>query len=332
MFIDLTAPSSLALGLIRTETGTGLFGLTLKYPQTQLTAQKRGAQLTITGPRAQVAHDYAVRFLAHHQRDSQLEIAIEWAVANGMGFGSEPMLALSTAQALAWLNDLPIDDVSALARAIGLGSEHALAVAGFQQGGALLVGLDDGTVMRRAVIEHDDDNVWALVLHFPHPPDDAPLTLEADALAALRRAAPHLSAETGRVFAEQLWPAIEQNDLAAFAHAVMAIDELNHDALAEAGTPSTLAPEAQDVLDAMRDNGALACSQSLLGLGLWALVKGTGASQKLRHQLRAHVGYFAGTQLAGIVDNVGARYTLKDGSLDVLGDTPIRPIRGAPQP
>jgi predicted sugar kinase len=313
MFIDLTSPASLPLGLVRTATGVGLLGLTLKYPQTQLTAQKRGASLVVTGPRAPVAHDYASRFIARHRLDAQLEIAVEWAIANYMGLSSEPMLALSAARALAWLNDLPTDGTPALAQAIGLGPEHALALWGFHQGGALLVGLENEgdmppPILRRARIEHDEDHVWALVFHFPHVPDEISATYETDQMLALRRAAPYLSAETGQVFENQLWPAIERNDIATFAQAVMRVDELNREALAQAGTPNLIGSEAQDVLNVMRDNGAVAWGQCLTGLGLFGLVHGTETSQKLRHVLRGHVGHFGGTQIAAIVDNAGATW------------------------
>lgn len=333
MYIDLSAPAILPLGLIRTGTSASasLLGLTLKYPLTQVSAQKRGAHLTVTGPRANLAHAYASRYLAHHQRDSQLEVAIEWAIANNMGLGSEPILGLSVARALAGLNTLPTNDTPALAQAVGVGPEHALALWGFHQGGALLVGLEGTppTVLARATIAHESDQVWAFVFHFPHVPDDVSATLEADRVAALRQAAPHLSLETGTVFNDQLWPAIKQDNITTFAQAVMRIDQLNREALELAGTPAVIRPEAQATLNVFQSSGALAWGQCLTGIGLFGLVKGTEASQQLRHKLRAHVGYYAGTQLAAIVDNDGARHTLKDGNLDVLWDVPIHPISGA---
>ena len=334
MLIELNSPCSLPLGAARMETkpgaATSLLGLTLKFPLVQLAAQKRPGGLYVTGPRAHLAHQQAERYLAHHHLDRQAEIEIEWAIPNHMGLGSEPLLGLSVARASAWITDGDVNDTPALAQAIGLGSEHAPAVWGFHQGGLLLVAGEGEAgqlppVLRRASIEHNDkDKDWAFVLFLPYAPDDVSPTLEADRLAALLRAAPRLPADAGRLVAEQLWPAVEQDDIGAFAQALMALEQMNREALAQAGTAVTIAPDHQAILDLMRANGALAWGQSLTGLALYGLVRGAEASRELRRKIMAHVGHFGGTLLASITDNTGARHKVKDERLE---DARLKPIK-----
>ena len=52
---------------------------------------------------------------------------------------------------------------------------------------------------------------------------------------------------------------------------------MNLAALARAGTPVNLSAADQDVLNVMRDNGAVTWGQSLTGVGLYGLVKGAKA-------------------------------------------------------
>jgi predicted sugar kinase len=281
------------------------------------------------------------------------------------------MLGLSVAQALAWVNGLPLENTTALAQAVGLEPQHALEVWGFDRGGLLLVDTppsetrregDQGTrsscpmnlspsppllrslsqrggVVRRQEIAHPDKEAWAFVFFFPRVPP----SLESDRLrvpsGCLLAAAPHLSSESGRLVTEKLWPAVENDDIAAFGQSLMALQQMNREALAAAGTPHQLNDEGlsraapreapgpiprlplgrgardQAILALMRDHGAFAWGQSLTGLGLFGLVKGAAASVELRTKLRHQVGFFAGRIMATITDNSGARHVVKDENL-----------------
>jgi predicted sugar kinase len=304
-------------------------GLTLKYPVTQLRAQKYERGLSVVGPRANLGYQQAERFLARRRETPRAEIEIEWTAPNYMGLGSEPILGLSLARALAWTNDAPLDDTPTLATDLGLGPEQAAAVWGFHRGGLLLVEAQAGPgawppVLRRASIAHDDiDQDWAFVLFLPG--EVAPLP-EAERLAALWQAAPHLSAETGRTVIETMWPAVERDDVASFARGLMRLDQLNREALAQAGTPGTVAPQAQEILELMRERGALAYGQSLTGQALFALVRGAPASRALRQAITAHVTHFGGSVLGAITDNAGAQHQVKEEKLE---DDRLKPIKMA---
>ena len=124
------------------------------------------------------------------------------------------------------------------------------------------------------------------------------------------RAAPHLSPETGRLVDEALWPALERDDMEAFGLALDALQDLNREALEQAGTPSLTLPDTADVLDVLRQNGAAAWGQSATGLARFALIRGAQPSIDLRRALGRHLGYESGTIMASICDNSGARHTL----------------------
>jgi predicted sugar kinase len=325
MLIELNVPASLPLGLVQLEDETGLktclLGFTLQHPPVHLQAQAH-PELVVSGPRADKAYEQAGHFLHYHGLKTGAEVEIELAIPALMGLGSEAMLGLGIGQALAWVHEvsLPEDKAPQLAPALGLGPQHALELWGFDRGGLLLVDTRPGPVgrpdlIRRQEIAHPEKEAWAFVFVLPRVPKDTPETLETDRLAHLLQAAPHLSPDSGRLVAEELWPAVANDDIAAFGRGLMHLRQMNQAALAGAGTPVELSDAHQATLDLMRDYGAFAWGQSATGLCLYALVRGAKDSITLRQKLRQHLGFFGGTVMATITDNDGARYTLQDKTL-----------------
>ena len=215
-----------------------------------------------------------------------------------------------------------------MAAAAGLGPEHALEIQAYAQGGVLLVEAPraDGAVprvLRRQPLEHPQEKAWAFVLYLPRVPAGVPGTLEAERLAALLQAHPRLSAETGRLVDEALWPALMNDDIKAFGRALLSIQDLNAAALAQAGTATPLSDEEQGLLDIYRDNGAVAWGRSPTGLALFALIRGASPSVALRKKVVERVGIHAGTALAGIVDNTGARHAIQAAPPIYTGASPL---------
>ena len=315
MLIEVGSPASLPLGLVRFDTGQiSLLGLTVQHPPTQIFAQSHPT-LQMIGARADLARRHATHFLHHHHLKQQAGVEIELAIPMLVGLGSDPLLGLSLAHALAWVHNLPADqyDPVQLARALGLSPDEALAVFGFDQGGLLLVdsppepGQEFPALRRRAEIAHREKEAWAFVFHFPDLPPDTPETLEQDRLAALWQAAPHLSDETGHLVDTRLWPAVETDDFETFARALARLHDLNLAALKQAGTSPPLSAGDQAILEVMRQSGAAGTAQTLTGLSAYGLIQGGQPSRILRKKLRDHVGFFGGTILATITANAGVR-------------------------
>lgn len=323
MFIEITSPASLPFGLVRLDSETGpktcLLGVTLQHPPVNLSVQTHSGGLQVSGARADLAYAQAVRFLNHQNLPRRAEIQIELAIPSLVGLGSEAMLGLAQAQALAWLHQLPHADNPALAQAVGLKPQDALEVWGYDRGGLLLVEVGPGETLappvRRYEIAHSEQEAWVFVLVLPRVPADTPETLETDRLRALLEAAPHLNADTGRLVAE-VELALANNDLAAFGRSLMAIQALNDKALAETGVPPSYSPDEQAVLDIICQHGALAWGRSATGLALYGLVKGARSSIDLRHKLRQHLGFFGGRPMAAITANTGASYVVKNYELN----------------
>ncbi|MBI3241115.1 MAG: hypothetical protein HYZ49_02335 [Chloroflexi bacterium] len=311
MLIEITSPAILPLGIVHAEGRPGLLGLTLQHPPVQLFAQSFDG-LKITGARADEARKHAERFYAHHKLEPHAEVEIELAIPNFVGLGSSAMLGLSLAQALAWIHKLNFEDKAGLAQLVGLERRHALEARAFEQGGLLLVA-ENGDVIRRGVIQHSNEQAWAFVFVFPKTPPGTQPALEAERLQALWEVGQHLNANA--TLNASLWSAVERDDIAAFASALMTIQELNRAALAGAGKTVTASPEDQALLNIMRQHGALAYGNNPAGTGLFGLIQGDTASIKLRKHLQDHIGFFGGTVMASIADNGGARHVVKDDTL-----------------
>jgi predicted sugar kinase len=313
MLIEVGSPCSLPLGIVRTSAGQiQLLGVTLQHPPADVFAEATPT-LSVTGPVAHLGRIAAERFLAHHQLPSHGNVEIELATPTMVGLSSEVMLSLSIARALAWVHGLPTDDALALARAVGLGPEHALEVWGFQQGGFLLADTQQlETAPRRQPVAHDDKRAWGFVLLLPPITSETPETIETTHLNMILAARDQISPETDRIINDELWPALRNDDLRGFGQALMALQQVNQAGLAAAGVPLRFTPQEQAVLDLLRDQGAFAWGRSLTGSALFGLVQGANQSVEVRRHLSKLVGIYGGRVMATITDNVGARQVIRD--------------------
>ena len=304
MLIEVGAPCSLPLGVVRTSAGqTQLLGVTLQHPPADVFAET-STTLSVTGPVAHLGRIAAERFLAHHQLPPHANIEIELATPTMVGLSSEAMLSLSIARALAWVHGLPSDDAVALARAVSLGPEHALEVWGFQQGGFLLTDIQQlETAPRRHAIAHDDKHAWGFVLLLPPTAPETPETIEKTHLKMVLEASDYISPETDGIVNDELWPALNNDDLSAFGQALLALQKVNQAGLAVAGVPLHFTPQEQAVLNLLRDQGAFAWGRSLTGSALFGLVQGANHSVEVRRHLSKLVGIYGGRVMATITDN-----------------------------
>jgi predicted sugar kinase len=329
MLIEVNSPATFPLGLVKVgDQATGLksclLGLTVQHPPIQLFAQTHASQYLVSGPRADVAYDYGLHFLNHYRLNGQAEVEIELAIPSLVGLGSELLLGLSMAKALTWLHGWPAEKRQTLAYVAGLpplAPHQALELWGFDQGGLLLIDLarpaaaELPAVIRRQEIEHTEKEAWAFVFYFPDDTADLSETLEAEQWAALEQAGPYLSEDTGQLLQNELWPAVEQDDINRFGRALLALQQWNEAALAQAGFPQQLSPAHQAVLELMADHGAVAWGKNLTGHSLYGLIKGGQPSRELRTILRHHVGFFGGRVMATITANQGARELITDSQL-----------------
>lgn len=328
MQIEIGAPACLPLGLAAYADGqAALLGISLRYPPINLTARP-APRLDVTGARADHVADAVRHYLQRQQLPAQGEVEIELAIPSQMGLGSDALMALAGAQALAWVHGRAFDEVPALALEAGLGPEHALEAHAYARGGVLLVEAPGATpglpgLKRRQAVRHPDTTAWAFVLYLPRVPAGTALTLEANRRAAWLRARAYLPSESGLLMDTELWPSLYSDDLAGFGQALRALQALNARALEQAGAVVPFTADEQALLDLARDHGAVAWGRSPTGLALYALVRGASASVALRKQIVARVGLHAGTALAAIVDNDGARHVIHNAPPIYTGASPL---------
>jgi len=319
MWIEVGAPCSLLLGIVPTASAGkySALSVTLQYPPVHLFAQAQRGPLRVTGARAPQVYFAAETFLASHSLNTSAEIEIELATPTAMGLGSDAMLALSAAHALAWMNDLPVDDVSALAGALSLSPLEGTRAWGFQQGGLLEVELEGAAgqppaLIQRKEIAHDHKQAWVFVFHFPHTPRGTSPTLETDRQKALAAVAPRMDREAALAARNALWQAADADDLPAFAAALMSIMEHNRAALAAVGTPFPVTDEDQQLITLLREHGALAWGKTPTGLATFGLVQGGEPSRQLRRHIKDVVGHEGGIVMASVTDNTGVRQSLHE--------------------
>jgi predicted sugar kinase len=294
MPIEITAPCCLTLAAVRYNNQPSLLGLSLRYPTLQLLVRP-AEQLMVTGARADAAFAAADAFLEAHRLRTGADTEIELAIPSQMGLASTPIIGLGVARALAALNGLPGGDIPALAAAIGLPAEEGLATHAFAQGGLLLVNRE-GRLLQRGVLPHADEQTdWVVLLVLPRVPRGTPDDYEASALRSLWQVAETIGAEAEALLRDELWPAVEQRQSAAFGAALMRLQ-----AMSSVAPPLTSADE--EVLAIMRDHGAQAWGKAPTGLGLYAIIEGAAASGKLLQALRQRVGHEGGAVLASICD------------------------------
>lgn len=324
MLIEMGCPGSLPLGLVKVdgENGpkTALLALTVQHPPIELLAQKHPKQLKIVGARAHIGYQHARQFLGVNKLRARAEVEIERSIPAFVGLGADTMLGLTMGRALSWLNELPMDDTWALAKALRLPPQHGAEVWGFDQGGLLLVETDaaEGEIPQligRQQIAHDSKEAWAFVLVLPRVPKGTADGYETEQLKGLLDLAPHLSSESGRLVMQEMWPAVENDDIATFGKSLIKLHKLTYEAQAQAGVLKGLTPNEHAILHFMRDNGALAWGRSLTGVCLYGLVRGSKATIELRKKVRKYIGHFGGTILATITDNRGAAHVIKEENL-----------------
>ncbi len=283
MQIELVSPCLLHLGCIWAEQVCEL-GITLQYPQIQLSAQSH-PQLEISGACADMALIAVKHLIGKYHQPLPATVEIESAIPIGMGLGAQSMMAESMRQVYSKWHPFEGSFRTSLA---GHAAKH----------GGLLLSNDDGLLQTRAdLATHDDSAAWVFVLVLPNLPDDAPEDIESQQLACLCQACRPKQAGAN---SEELFAAAEQNDFAAFAHALAQIQAAN-----EAVLNIPITAEEHTALDILRSTGAAMCGRALTGRGLFGLVQGGPASRDVRAALQHHYGYFGPQILAATCQNHG---------------------------
>ena len=332
MYIDIGAPATQLLGIAQLEIEEEFrpvwLGITLQHPPVHLSGQAH-RNLVIEGARAHVARAYGKRFLATRGLPLSGELQIELSIPAQIGLGSEPILGLSAAQALAWMHDQEHEETESLAQAIGLEAHQALQYHGYRQGGLMILDLSPRAgemppLVWRTDLSHNDKETWVFVYVFPRLPEDTPEDLEEQQRRKLLELTARCAADTGNILETAVLPAVKADNLEGFAASLSRLQDTNQQSLRQSGAWLEGTEGGQHALAIMEEFGVMVSGRMLTGLGVYGLVRGAKTSRELRAALSKGLGPFGGNPIATICENGGANFIVKEQDLHLGRFQPIR--------
>ena len=304
MRIDLSAPACLYLGIAPVDGEWCELGVALTHPPLMLTATKAD-EFVVSGARAEYTHEQAMRNFAAQALRPRGNVEIEFGLHSQMGIGSDAVHTFAVCSALQQLYGLTAPARAVFARSVGLPLQ-CFEWSAYEQGGIVAVG--NNNVLQRRIeipVSDDDDGAWVWVLVLPRLDDTIPENYEMRERASRWNGRKTLSYSKFEDVANLLFKAIELRDFDLVCSAVKSYS------LLQSGLHG-VREDARDMVEFMQANGAGVSCLSSSGLGIYALIKGTRASQELRDAITRNYGYEGPAVFGALTNNVGALLTVHD--------------------
>jgi len=321
MRVFVEAPARLHFGVLdlRGDLGRRFGGIGAAVPAPSLLLEaRRAAELRAEGPDAERALAFARRFAAHHGMDARVHFCLHRAIPPHAGLGSGTQLALAVARATAELYGLPTD-ATVLAQAVDRGRRSAIGTWTFAHGGFVLEGgRRDGV-----------DRVAPLLARLPIPeswrcvvvvPRGKPGLAGEEEAAAFARLAPPPARDVERVahlVLMQLLPALAESDLPAFGSALGAVQRITGGWFASAQGGVFAPGKTRELIDRLREWGAVGVGQSSWGPAVYGIVGGAAASRALADRVRGVLGPDGGEVYEGGFSATGGRVWQGEGEGEV---------------
>jgi beta-ribofuranosylaminobenzene 5'-phosphate synthase len=289
--VFVEAPARLHFGVLdlRGDLGRRFGGIGAAVPAPSLLLEARPfPDLRAEGPDAARALAFAQRFAAHHGIPPRVHLCLHRTIPPHAGLGSGTQLALAVARASAELYGLPTD-VTTLARAVDRGRRSAVGTWTFALGGFVLEG---GR-------KPSDEAPAPLLARLPMPtawrcvvvvPDGKPGLAGDEEAAAFGRLPPPPAAEVARVahlVLMQLLPAVAVADLPAFGAALTEVQRITGGWFAPAQGGVFAPGETGELVEQLRQWGAIGVGQSSWGPAVYGIVADAGAAAALAGRVRA---------------------------------------------
>jgi beta-RFAP synthase len=288
--VFVEAPARLHFGVLdlRGRLGRHFGGLGAAIPSPSLLLEAATAtSLTVEGPDADRAAEFARRFLTFHRLPESGRILIHKAIPSHAGLGSGTQLGLAVARSLAELHGLPTEVVE-LARAVARGKRSAIgtwtfALGGFiVEGGRRLGSQEIAPLLARFAVPES----WRCVVAVPPGPRGLSGEAEATAFEQLPSPADREVERVSHLVLMQLLPALVEADLPSFGEALSAVQRITG-AWFAASQGGVFAPgPTERLVTDMAAWGAAGVGQSSWGPAAYGLVDGKEAGQELADQVR----------------------------------------------
>jgi beta-ribofuranosylaminobenzene 5'-phosphate synthase len=292
--VSVEAPARLHFGVLdlRGHLGRrfGGIGAAVPTPSVRLEAA-RADELTVEGPDAGRAQEFARRFLSAQRLPGGAHLRVARVIPPHAGLGSGTQLALAVGRALAELHGLQLEP-TALAQSVGRGRRSAIGTWTFALGGFVLEG------GRR----EGSDGIAPLISRLPIPPSwhcviaipeaESGLSGEEEALAFSGLPAPSERdvERVAHLVLMQLLPSLAEADLTGFGSALSEIQRITGSWFARAqGGP--FAPGAStELVRQLARLGATGVGQSSWGPTVYGITPDRDSARDLAGRVRAHLG------------------------------------------
>ena len=248
------------------------------------------ARFELTGDHQERAARFAQQATATWQLAALPPCRIHVAAPNdhvGLGVGTQ--LGLAVAAGLRRFLSLRDVTVEELAQSVSRASRSAVGTYGFQYGGLIVDaghegGQRIGSLHRRLAVP----DAWRFVLVRPTDKRGLAGPIEADAFARLPPVAEHVTCELWRITNDEMLPAVQRRDCAAFGEAVYRFGRMAGECFAPVQGGPFASPEIARLVEAIRDRGVPGAGQSSWGPTIFAICASDSDAHSLCNWLRRH--------------------------------------------
>ena len=308
--VAVEAPARLHFGVLdlRGRLGRCFVGLGAAIPSPSLSIEVAPSpRLTVEGPEAERALEFARRFLACYRLTSGAHLTVHRAIPAHSGLGSGTQLGLAVARALAQLHGISATVVD-LAQATGRGKRSAIGTWAFALGGFIVEGgrRPESSSIAPLLARFAIPATWRYVLAVPSRCRGLSGEEETRAFQELPPPPDREVEQVSHLVLMQLLPSLVEADLPSFGDALSQVQRITGGWFA-AQQGGVFAPGPTEHLIArMAEWGADGVGQSSWGPAAYGLVENAAAAAALAEQVRRFLGP-DGEVFQGVFAPEGAR-------------------------
>jgi len=291
--VFVEAPARLHFGVLdlRGDRGRWFGGIGAAVPAPATLVSARAAtELSVNGPDADRALEFAKRFLTHYGIRGGANVRVHHAIPPHAGLGSGTQLALAVARSLAQVHGIEAD-VAQLATAVGRGRRSAIGMWTFAGGGLVVEGGhrpgegrgSTGPLLARLMFPQS----WRCVVAVPEAPSGLSGKDEAAAFERLAAPADREVERVAHLVLMALLPALADGEIEAFGGALTEIQETTGRWFAPVQGGVFAPGPGETLVRRLREWGAAGVGQSSWGPAVYGIVAGPDEATRLARRVRA---------------------------------------------
>lgn len=320
--VRVSTPSRLHFGLLRVHESPTLsyggLGMMIDQPRVELEAATADAWRSC-GPdadRAEKSARKAVDALPGASKPRAMRLRVTASIPPHRGLGAGTQLALAAAAAVRRLAGLPPGTAAELAAMVDRGRRSAVGSHGFVHGGLIwergrAVGETLAELTARVVVPGD----WRIVLVAPRCAQGLCGGVEHSAFAALPQVPEAVTNRLLLLAEEQILPAADGRDLAAFGEAVYEYGRISGQCFAAIQGGPFASPAVEQCVEAIRHAGVRGVGQSSWGPTVFAITEDHAAARDLVARLQADPRWADHELRVAVPDHRGAVVSVGDAPL-----------------